>query len=98
MALEAADTEQDDDIEDKATVGQRNGSMGPAQEDPVSEITEEEDEEDEEPRLKYVSLTRHLGSLYRNGDATSAFMVAGDKMVGGWSQLGLAKRRRCGTH
>lgn len=98
MAPEAADIEQEDDLEDKATLKERNGSMGPAQEDPVSETTEEEDDEDEEPRLKYVSLTRHLGPLYRNGDATSAFMVAGDKMVGGWSQLGLQTRHRCGTH
>jgi hypothetical protein len=43
---------------------------------------DDEDEEDEEPRLKYARLTPHLGAVYRNGDATSAFMVAGDKMVG----------------
>ena len=43
--------------------------------------SEEEDEEDEEPKLKYARLTSHLGSVYRNADATSAFMVAGDKMV-----------------
>lgn len=43
---------------------------------------EESDEEDEEPRLKYSYLTKHLGSVYRNGDATSTFLVAGDKMVG----------------
>ncbi|KAL2016607.1 hypothetical protein VTK56DRAFT_3264 [Thermocarpiscus australiensis] len=42
---------------------------------------EEEDEEDEEPRLKYARLTQHLGPVYRNGDATSAFLVAGDKMI-----------------
>lgn len=41
---------------------------------------EDEDEEDE-PRLKYTSLTKNLKPLYRNGDATSAFLVAGDKMV-----------------
>jgi hypothetical protein len=43
---------------------------------------EEEEEEEEEPRLKYAPLTKHLTSLYRNGDASSAFLVAGDKMVG----------------
>ena len=43
--------------------------------------SDEEDEEDEEPRLKYASLTKHLKPVYRNGDATSAFLVAGDKMV-----------------
>ena len=40
-----------------------------------------EDEEEEEPRLKYASITKHLSSLYRNGDASSAVLVAGDKMV-----------------
>lgn len=43
---------------------------------------EEEEGEDEEPRLKYANITRHLGPLHRNGDASSAFLVAGDKMVG----------------
>ena len=42
---------------------------------------EDEDEEDEEPLLKYATLTKQLGSIYRNGDATSVFLVAGDKMV-----------------
>ena len=42
---------------------------------------EEEEEEEEEPRLKYAPLTKNLTSLYRNGDASSAFLVAGDKMV-----------------
>ena len=42
---------------------------------------EEEDEEEEEPELKYERLTQHLGAVYRNGDATSSFLVAGDKMV-----------------
>ncbi|KAL8923297.1 MAG: hypothetical protein Q9208_004697 [Pyrenodesmia sp. 3 TL-2023] len=81
MASEAADAEQEDDIEDKATVKARNGSMRAPQEDHDSGTTEDEEEEDEEPRLKYASLTRHLGPLYRNADATSAFMVAGDKMI-----------------
>ncbi|KAK3951336.1 hypothetical protein QBC32DRAFT_314968 [Pseudoneurospora amorphoporcata] len=44
---------------------------------------DEEEEEDEEPRLKYARLTQHLGPLYRNGDATSAFLTAGDKMIVG---------------
>ena len=42
---------------------------------------DDEDEEEDEPRLKYTSLTKNLKPLYRNGDATSAFLVAGDKMV-----------------
>ncbi|KAL3475049.1 hypothetical protein BJX99DRAFT_230458 [Aspergillus californicus] len=43
----------------------------------------EEDEEDDEPHLKYAYLTKQLGAIYRNGDATSTFLAAGDKMVTG---------------
>ncbi len=44
---------------------------------------EEEDDssEPDEPILKYVRLTDSLSGVYRNGDATSASLVAGDKMV-----------------
>ncbi|RMJ25915.1 vacuolar assembly protein [Aspergillus sp. HF37] len=42
---------------------------------------EDEDDDDEEPQLKYAYLTKRLGSVYRNGDATSAFLSAGDKMI-----------------
>lgn len=48
----------------------------------ADESQEDEDEdEEEEPRLKYATLTRSVNSVYRNGDATSAFHVAGDKMA-----------------
>lgn len=40
------------------------------------------DADGDEPKLKYSRLTGTLGPVYRNGDATSAFVVAGDKMVG----------------
>src|SRR6266516_4492717 len=40
-----------------------------------------DDDEDEEPRLKYARLTGSLSAIYRNGDATSCFLVTGDKMV-----------------
>ncbi|KAF7175811.1 hypothetical protein CNMCM7691_010217 [Aspergillus felis] len=49
--------------------------------------TEEEEEDDdddgdeEEPQLKYLYLTKNLGAVYRNGDATSSFLTAGDKMI-----------------
>jgi hypothetical protein len=43
---------------------------------------DEDDEVEDEPKLKYARLTSNLLPVYRNGDATSAFMVAGDKMVG----------------
>lgn len=47
------------------------------------EEQEEEDEEEEEPRLKYAPLTKNLAGVYRNGDATSSFFVAGDKLIVG---------------
>ncbi|KAL3461259.1 hypothetical protein BJX64DRAFT_162502 [Aspergillus heterothallicus] len=43
----------------------------------------EDDGEDDEPHLKYAYLTKQLGAIYRNGDATSAFLAAGDKMIVG---------------
>lgn len=52
-----------------------------------------EEDEDEEPRLKYAYLTKHLGAVYRNGDATSAFLAAGDKMVR--SYTGADKKKTC---
>ncbi|RVD80736.1 uncharacterized protein DFL_008629 [Arthrobotrys flagrans] len=43
---------------------------------------EDDDEgEEEEPKLKYVRLTSSMGNVYRNGDATSAAIVAGDKLI-----------------
>lgn len=42
---------------------------------------EEDEEDDDEPHLKYAHLTKHLGGVYRNGDATSSFLAAADKMV-----------------
>lgn len=47
------------------------------------EDDDEEEEEEDEPQLKYARLTQHLGGVYRNGDATSSFLVAGDKMIVG---------------
>ena len=63
--------EEDEDEDDEDGDGDGDESDG----------EEEEDDEDEEPKLKYARLTQHLGPVYRNGDATSAFLVAGDKMV-----------------
>lgn len=76
MAQEAEETgEKDDD-------GHPIGINGrPEQNNEVEEEEEEDDEEEDEPRLKYVSLTKNLRPLYRNGDGTSAFIVGGDKMV-----------------
>ena len=47
-----------------------------------SDETEEDEGEEDEPKLKYARLTSYLAPVYRNGDATSVFLVAGDKMVG----------------
>lgn len=44
------------------------------------EDEDDTEEEDEEPKLKYARITTQLGPIYRNGDATSTFLVAGDKM------------------
>jgi len=63
---------------------QRTASNGDpsVEHDSDEEDDDDEDEEpDEEPKLKYSRLTASLGPVYRNGDATSTFMVAGDKMV-----------------
>jgi len=86
MAREAEDG-QDDGGEDKDPSAVRNGKPEHKTENGRHEEEEEEEEEDEdeEPRLKYASLTKHLKPIYRNGDATSAFLVAGDKMVSGES-------------
>lgn len=75
MAPEAEEQDPEDGLEEDAHKPKGNGI--------VKSESEEEDEEDEgeEPRLGYVSLTKSLGAVYRNGDATSAFLVAGDKMV-----------------
>lgn len=50
-------------------------------EEEESSGSEEDEDDDEEPRLKYARLTQHLGGVYKNADATSSFLVAGDKMV-----------------
>lgn len=50
-------------------------------EDEDEDDDDEEEEEDEEPRFKYARLTQNMSGLYRNGDATSAFIVGGNKMV-----------------
>ncbi|KAF4930161.1 Vacuolar protein sorting-associated protein 41-like protein [Colletotrichum viniferum] len=65
---------EDDDEEDKDEDEDED-------EDEDDDDDDDDDDEDEEPRLKYARLTQHLAPIYRNGDATSAFLVAGDKMI-----------------
>ena len=79
MASEAEDADKEDGVDGKEPGSASNGR--PGKENGEEDVASEEDEEDEEPRLKYASLTKHLKPVYRNGDATSAFLVAGDKMV-----------------
>ena len=80
MASEAGGADQDDGVDEEESPVVSNGKSGAGNGEGGE--TSEEDEEDEEPRLKYTPLTKHLKSVYRNGDATSTFLVAGDKMVG----------------
>ena len=78
MAPESEGADPEDGAEEDGPSSIGNGKAARDREE--DEDTSEE-EEDEEPRLKYASLTKHLKSVYRNGDATSTFLVAGDKMV-----------------
>ncbi len=79
MASEAEGADKEDGRDRKALSPASNGTL--EKENGEDEAASEEEDEDEEPRLKYASLTKHLKAVYRNGDATSAFLVAGDKMV-----------------
>ena len=90
MAPEGTDAQKEDDEEDGKTRTLKNGRLGQNDHNHPEEGSDEEDE-DEEPRLKYASLTKQLRPVYRNGDATSAFLVAGDKMVGSNAQCRLYK-------
>ena len=79
MASEAGEADQDESVDEEESTLVRNGKPE-AENGEEGEASEEEDDE-EEPRLKYASFTQHLKPVYRNGDATSTFLVAGDKMV-----------------
>ena len=84
MASEAGEADQDESVDEEESTLVSNGK---AETENGEEGEASEEEEDEEPRLKYASLTTHLKPVYRNGDATSAFLVAGDKMVGWLSRV-----------
>lgn len=78
-------TDQGDTKNAKGKEESREGTSTVDDDDMAEESEEESDDEEEdedEPKLKYARLTSHLAPVYRNGDATSCFMVAGDKMVG----------------
>ena len=78
MALDDEDNNNDGTT---TTAGRHSQGMGNGHNSVKSDADEEDEEEDEEPKLKYASLTKSQGAVYRNGDATSTFLVAGDKMV-----------------
>lgn len=73
-----SDDETDDTLEQSSD---EDGEREEEGEEEAEEGEEESEDEDEEPKLKYARLTQHLGPLYRNGDATSTFLVAGDKQI-----------------
>ncbi|KAI1361857.1 hypothetical protein F5Y08DRAFT_313593 [Xylaria arbuscula] len=80
------DEDKDGDGEDDEEDEDEEEEEDDEDEDDDDEDDEDDDEgeeEDDEPRLKYARLTQHLGPVYRNGDSTSAFLVAGDKMIVG---------------
>jgi hypothetical protein len=64
-----------------ASKGESSAARDSEEEDDDDDDDDDDEEPDEEPKLKYSRLTANLGPVYRNGDATSTFMVAGDKMV-----------------
>ena len=61
--------------------GSDNGSETQDEDEELEGSADEDEEDDDEPHLKYAHLTKHLCAVYRNGDATSSFLAAADKMV-----------------
>lgn len=80
MAAEATEDEPRTPARDQSHL-EKVASNGDESVEQDSDDDEEEEDADEEPKLKYSRLTSSLLPVYRNGDATSTFMVAGDKMV-----------------
>lgn len=64
-----------------ALVASSDAHATPQQDEDEDGEAEGDEDEDDEPKLKYTRLTNSFASVYRNGDATSSFTVAGDKMV-----------------
>ena len=73
------ETSEDESEGEEGTVD--HGGDDDDDEDDDDDDEDEDDDEDDEPKLKYARLTPHLSSVYRNGDMTSSFLVAGDKMI-----------------
>lgn len=81
MALEVGGIEEKNSEDPTRPRNDKLAQNANGEEEEEEEEGDGEEEEEDEPRLKYTSLTKNLRPLYRNGDATSAFLVAGDKMV-----------------
>ncbi|KAL9095492.1 MAG: hypothetical protein Q9165_002363 [Trypethelium subeluteriae] len=79
-AVADEDDEDHNAISKKSTASHDTAPEQP-NEGPRSEDDEDDDDGEDEPKLKYNRLTGNLGTIYRNGDATSAFLVSGHKMV-----------------
>ncbi|KAI9822388.1 MAG: Vacuolar protein sorting-associated protein 41 [Pycnora praestabilis] len=82
MAPDPEEIEPGDSMDESSSEGQdigREESHG--DEDDDDDDDDDDEEEEDEPKLKYSRLTGSLGAVYRNGDATSTFLVAGDKMI-----------------
>lgn len=75
------DENYDDEEEEEEDDDEDEDDKDDDEDEDEDDDDEDDDDEDEEPRLKYARLTQHLSPVYRNGDATSSFLVAGDKMV-----------------
>lgn len=83
----ATDSGDQDELQEQAA--EDSGSLNINRDDDIKAESQDSDEadddeeegEEEEPRLKYARMTKHLAPVYKNGDMTSVFLVAGDKMV-----------------
>ena len=79
--LQDGDAANDTDSANETETEHRQSDGDEDESESGEEDEEEEDDDDEEPKLKYARMTGHITQVYRNGDATSCFLVAGDKMV-----------------
>jgi hypothetical protein len=96
MAADSEDQEasQEQSVVESTSHDGDTAGDGPAESQNTDEDNEEREEGyEEEPKLKYARLTSHLAPVYRNGDMTSVFLVAGDKMV-----LPLVHQRTCNRY
>lgn len=80
--VEAGDTEDPSTSDTQGNnLAADNGAVEKEEGQADNDEDEDEEDEEEEPKLKYARLTGSLSSIYRNEDSTSAFTIAGDKMV-----------------